>query len=172
MVYHSAGSSQDRYQFQWWALSLIGARPREKKKGADRGSDGEIYYRTPDKTIKTMVQVKSGGVQRNDIATLSGDMEAQKADFGIFITLENSTEPMRKEALAKGFVKETIMKEPIPKIEILTIRELLEGKTPKVQQVYDKINVSYQKAVVQESEKEEKDRQASKIKKVYKRLDE
>lgn len=38
----------DRYQFQWWALSLIGARPagstltkpREGKKGADEGMAG------------------------------------------------------------------------------------------------------------------------------------
>jgi DNA modification methylase len=39
--------AKDRYQFQWWALSLIGARPvgaslgsREGKKGADEGIDG------------------------------------------------------------------------------------------------------------------------------------
>jgi len=36
----------DKFQFQHWALSLIGARPlREGEgKGADRGVDGLLYY--------------------------------------------------------------------------------------------------------------------------------
>src|ERR1035438_4204941 len=33
-----------RYQFEWWALSLIGAKPaHDKKKGADKGVDGYMY---------------------------------------------------------------------------------------------------------------------------------
>ena len=37
----------DKYQFQWWALSLIQAQPyRGKQKGSDRGIDGIIYFRT------------------------------------------------------------------------------------------------------------------------------
>jgi site-specific DNA-methyltransferase (adenine-specific) len=38
-------SEHDRYQFEWWALSLVEARPaQDKKKGADRGIDGYIYF--------------------------------------------------------------------------------------------------------------------------------
>ena len=43
-----AGAQQlardDPYQFQWWALGLVGARPVEQKKGADHGIDGRIYF--------------------------------------------------------------------------------------------------------------------------------
>jgi len=31
---------ENPYQFQWWALGLVGARPAEGKKGADKGVDG------------------------------------------------------------------------------------------------------------------------------------
>jgi site-specific DNA-methyltransferase (adenine-specific) len=44
-------ATEDRYQFQWWALSLIRARPlggqegsREGKKGSDKGIDGVIAF--------------------------------------------------------------------------------------------------------------------------------
>src|SRR5207248_426482 len=34
----------DPYQFQWWALSLVGSRPLARKKGADQGIDGRLYF--------------------------------------------------------------------------------------------------------------------------------
>ena len=45
-------ASEDRYQFQWWALSLVSAKPlgapsggrRSRKRGADRGIDGVINF--------------------------------------------------------------------------------------------------------------------------------
>jgi hypothetical protein len=37
-------AQDDPYQFQWWALGLVGARPAEGKKGADKGVDGRIYF--------------------------------------------------------------------------------------------------------------------------------
>ena len=35
-------AKSDPYQFQWWALGLVGARPVEQKKGADKGIDGRL----------------------------------------------------------------------------------------------------------------------------------
>ena len=39
-------AEQDRYQFEFWAMSLLEARPRAqpKKKGADQGIDGVVYF--------------------------------------------------------------------------------------------------------------------------------
>ena len=37
-------AQEDAYQFQWWALGLVGARPVEQKKGADQGIDGRLYF--------------------------------------------------------------------------------------------------------------------------------
>jgi site-specific DNA-methyltransferase (adenine-specific) len=147
---------KDRFQFEWWALSLIDARPaNDKKKGADQGVDGIILLQNPNmsKPIKALVQVKSGHVKSDMVTALKGAMDRDKAEYSIFITLEEPTQPMIKEALEKGFETEPLTKEKIPKVEIITIKELLEGKIPKLKLVYNKINISYQKA---EKNKEEK----------------
>lgn len=127
---------QDRYQFQWWALSLIRARPYQgKKKGADEGVDGVIYYEDvdPDKPKKTLtqkivVQVKSGKVSVKDIRELKSVVEAQDAVIGVFITLNPPTRPMVKEAATAGrFQWLHVAHTTYPKIQIRTIDELLAG---------------------------------------------
>jgi len=40
----AALAAEDKYQFQWWALGQVGARPAEQRKGADRGIDGRLYF--------------------------------------------------------------------------------------------------------------------------------
>ncbi len=121
----------DKWQFQQWALSLIDARPRTagEGKGADRGVDGMLYfYETKDKREKILVQVKGGGVQRNDVATLLGDVNNQKFVAGILITLEKPTKPMREEAADAGLYTSKFWHDKdYPKIQILTIEGLLDG---------------------------------------------
>jgi len=131
---HSAEAlaEQSRYQFEWWALDLIDAHPyQDKKKGADSGIDGIIYFFDDNSGIakKIIAQVKSGNVSRGQIATLKGDMEREKAEIGAFITLEEPTRPMIEEAISTGFYEpEFLQGKKYPNIQILTIKELLEGK--------------------------------------------
>jgi len=121
---------QDRYQFQWWALGLIGARPLgEKKKGADKGIDGVIHFidEVSGKPKRVVVQVKSGHVGVNAIRELKA--VAANDAIGVFITLEPPTEPMKVEAVDTGYYHSPIWNKDYPKIQILTIGELLHGKT-------------------------------------------
>jgi len=120
---------QDRYQFQWWALGLIKARPLgEKKKGADKGIDGVIQFidDPTGKPKRAVVQVKSGHVGVNAIRELKA-VAAHDA-LGIFITLEPPTGPMQTEAVSAGFYHSPGWNKDYPKIQILTIEELLHGK--------------------------------------------
>jgi DNA modification methylase len=121
----------DKWQFQQWALSLIDARPRTEGegKGADRGVDGMLYfYESKEKREKILVQVKGGGVNRADVATLLGDVNNQKFIGGILITLEKPTKPMRTEAADAGrYTSKLWHKKDYPKIQILTIEGLLDG---------------------------------------------
>jgi hypothetical protein len=90
----------DKWQFQQWALSLIGARPR----------------------------TKGGGVKRNDLATLLDDANNQKFVAGILLTLEKPTKPMRQEAADAGrYTSKLCHDKDYPKIQILTIEGLLNG---------------------------------------------
>ncbi len=129
-------ASENRYQFQWWALSLIEARPlgahtgsKQGKQGADQGVDGVItFLDTPDgKAKRAIVQVKSGNVGVRDIRDLIGTVEREKAQIGIFITLEDPTKPMEAEANGAGFYHSPVTKRGYPRIQIRTISELLAG---------------------------------------------
>ena len=120
-----------RYQFEWWALSLVDARPaQDRKKGADSGVDGYINFFDDNsgKAKRIIVQVKSGHVTRDQIATLKGDMDREEAEIGLFITLETPTRPMEAEATsAKFYTPEHFPDNHYPRIQILTIEELLSG---------------------------------------------
>ena len=127
-------AQEDRYQFEWWSLGLVDARPaQDKKKGADSGVDGYINFfdDTSGKAKRIIVQVKSGHVNRGQIATLKGDMEREKAEIGLFVTLERPTGPMQQDAIAAGFyVPEHFPDHQFPRVQILTIEELLSGAEP------------------------------------------
>ena len=129
----AALAEQDRYQFEWWALGLVDARPaNDRRRGADAGVDGYINFFDDNsgKPKRIIAQVKSGHVNRGMIATLKGDMEREKAEIGVFITLQPATEPMRQEALSAGiYTPEHFPDQQHPRVQILTIDELLAGAT-------------------------------------------
>ena len=132
-------ANEGRYQFEWWALSLVRAKPvggksgsRRGKKGADKGIDGVINFFEPDdkgrgKARKAVVQVKSGAVKSGDIRDLKGTIEREKAAIGIFITLEKPTTAMGKEALAAGYYESDFWRKSYRRLQILTIGDLLGG---------------------------------------------
>ena len=123
-----------RYQFEYWALGLVDARPgNNRRKGADAGVDGYINFFDDDSgnARTVLVQVKSGHVQRNVIATLKGDMDREKAEMGLLVTLEPPTGPMEQEAAAAGlYVPEHFPDRQYPRVQIATIEDLLSGNGP------------------------------------------
>ena len=129
-------AQDDRYQFQWWALSLIKAKPlggqegsKIGKKGSDKGVDGVINFvdDNTNKPKRVIVQVKSGHVKSGDIRDLVGTVKRENAAIGIFITLEAPTQDMKKEALSAGYYHSPGWNKKYPSIQILTIVELLHG---------------------------------------------
>ncbi|RJX17552.1 MAG: site-specific DNA-methyltransferase [Desulforudis sp.] len=130
-------AQDDRFQFQWWALSLVRARPeggdpssKKGKKGADQGIDGTINFidNTSDAFQRVIIQVKSGHVKSSDIRDLHGVLEREKAALAVYITLEPPSVPMLKEALEAGKYTSPIWQKEYPRIQILTIEDLLSGK--------------------------------------------
>jgi site-specific DNA-methyltransferase (adenine-specific) len=139
----------DPFEYEYWALDLIEATPAKSKKkgkmrGPDKGVDGIITFHKEFKNDKweygkIIVQVKGGTVHRSDIATLKGDIDREKADAGVFITLENPTAPMFKEALDFGkFTVPLNPKKSYPKLQIITIQDLLDNKKPDLPYIYMK----------------------------------
>jgi len=125
-------AEENRHQFEWWALGLVEARPaHDRKKGADTGIDGHVYFFDDEsgQAKKIVVQVKSGHVGVSQIRDLRGVIEREKAAIGVFIALEEPTTAMKNEALSSGFyVPESFPRMKCPRVQILTIEELLDGK--------------------------------------------
>ncbi|MDP3676585.1 MAG: DNA methyltransferase [Novosphingobium sp.] len=128
-------AARDKYQFQWWACSLVDAHPYGgKKKGADGGVDGIIYFK-PDgrRTEKALVSVKGGdNVDVKMIRDLHSAMEREKAPIGIFICKGLPTKPMRTEAAAVGVLNSEVTGKTHPRLQILTLAELFQGKKPDI----------------------------------------
>jgi site-specific DNA-methyltransferase (adenine-specific) len=125
-------SNRDKYQFQWWAVSLVDAVPfGGKKKGADGGIDGHIFFRSGAKTTeKAIVSVKGGGVGVTNIRELIAVVDRERAKIGVYISLEPHTEPMKKEAAGAGLYDGPTGK--VPKIQLFTIEELFAGKKTQI----------------------------------------
>jgi DNA modification methylase len=124
-------AKQDPYQFQWWALGLVGARPVEQKKGADKGIDGRLYFHDEGeggKTKQVVLSVKAGHTGVAHIRDLRGVIERENAEIGVLITMEEPTQPMRTEAANAGFYHSPGWNKNYPKLQILSVSDLLAGR--------------------------------------------
>jgi fermentation-respiration switch protein FrsA (DUF1100 family) len=136
----AALAASDPYQFQWWALGLVGARPVEQKKGADKGIDGEIIFHGEKVGAfeKVILSVKAGKTGPAHVRDLKGVIEREKAAIGVLISMQEPTTPMKTEAVTAGFYESGLWNTKYPKIQLVTVAELLAGKKiemPPIRQV-------------------------------------
>lgn len=126
-----AGAEQlardDAFQFQWWMLGRVGARP-PRKKGADAGIDGELFFRDaphgPERHV--VISVKSGKVQPAHVRELRGVMDRENAEMGAFLSLQTPTDAMLKEAARAGFYESHFGRHP--RLQILTVEDIFAGR--------------------------------------------
>ena len=150
-------ADEDPYQFQWWALGLVDARPVEQKKGADKGIDGRLYFHDEAdskkaKTKQIILSVKSGHVSVSHVRDLRGVVEREKAEIGVFICMQKATKAMRAEAASAGFYKSPWGTKHAT-MQILTVEELLSGKTVDYPHS-EGVNVTFNKAPKAKAKKE------------------
>jgi len=121
----------NRHQFEWWALGLVDAAPaQDKKKGADKGVDGVLYFQEKDDGPyhKLIVQVKSGHVGAKEVRELEGTRRQEKAEIAALLTLKRPTRPMKEAAPADYYVSALFPDLSFPRLQILTIAELFAGR--------------------------------------------
>lgn len=120
-------AATDKYQFQWWALGLVGARPVDQKKGADGGIDGRMYFHDGSGvTRQVIISVKGGKLKADDVRALDAVVRREKADIGVLLSFQSATKPMRQDAASMGFYDSPWGKHP--RVQLLTVADLLEGK--------------------------------------------
>lgn len=119
------------FEFERWAVMLAGGIPNERQVG-DRGIDGRIRFHLDKNEIgEALVSVK-GGAQLNPsmVRDLRGTVERQKAEMGVFICLGKPTKGMIEEAAHSGSFHYELSGARFPRIQIVTIADLLAGKRP------------------------------------------
>ncbi|MGA2332066.1 MAG: restriction endonuclease [Syntrophales bacterium] len=136
----AALAASDQYQFQWWALGLVGARPVEQKKGADKGIDGRIVFQgdKPGSFESVILSVKAGKTGSAHVRDLKGVLEREKAAIGVLISMQEPTAAMKMEAVTAGFYESALWRRKYPKVQLFTVEELLTGKKiemPPIRQV-------------------------------------
>jgi len=136
----AALAASDPYQFQWWALGLVGARPVEQKKGSDKGLDGRIIFQGDKRGSfeSVILSVKAGKTGSAHVRDLKGVLEREKAAIGVLISMQEPPGPMKTEAVKAGFYESALWGKKYPKVQLLTVAELLDGKKiemPPIKQV-------------------------------------
>ena len=126
-------AATDPFQFQWWSLGLVGARPVEQRKGADKGIDGRLFFHDEGDagaTKQIIISVKAGTLNVSQLRDLRGVLDRENAQIGVVISMEKPTGPMRVEAAGAGFYSSPWEgdKTRYPRLQLLTIGDLLAGR--------------------------------------------
>jgi len=121
-----------RKEFEKWAI-LTYTENRgiiNEKKGADGGIDGVAFIQEDaENQREVLFSVKSGrGISVKDVRELGYLVEREKAATGILLTLESPTKPMVQEAKKAGFYQNVFMRQPVAKLRIVTVAEILQGE--------------------------------------------
>jgi len=125
--------SRSPFDFERWAVSLVGGQPNQKQVG-DKGIDG--VARSPlnarGSVGQVLISVK-GGTQLNPamVRDLGGTVTTQKAEMGVLITNKQPARGMIDEANHAGSYQHPHYGKPFPRIQMITVDELLSGKRPQ-----------------------------------------
>lgn len=121
------------FDFERWAVSRINARPNEKQQG-DKGIDGVArFYLDKKSTGRVLVSVKGGtNLGPQYVRDLLGTVETQQAQMGVLITLSTPTAGMRDAANHGGTYIWPINGQIFPRVQIITVADLLSGKRPNM----------------------------------------
>ncbi len=123
------------YRFQWWAVGQLRARPvtdAERKKGADKGIDGELTF-TDDhgkEVRRVLISVKSGGATVGAVRDLRGTVEREGAAIGVLVTLYPPSKPMQQEAIKAGWYDSPLWGRKFRRIQLATADDLVNGRMP------------------------------------------
>src|ERR1039458_798708 len=128
----AAMAKDDPYGFQWWAAGLVGGQgAEEKKKGADGGIDGRIIFFDDPKSAtgeEIILQVKGGNLKADDVRALGFVVQREQAAMGVLISVAEPTNKMYADAAAAGYYTHKLTGQKYPKLQLRTVKELMEGK--------------------------------------------
>lgn len=121
------------FDFERWAVSLIGAQPNQKQV-ADKGRDGVARFFTDGSggIGQLLVSVKGGKtVIPAFVQELSGAMLQHKAQMGVLITMTKPTKGVMEAVNHGGSYTWPVTNATFPRLQLFTVEQLLRGERPK-----------------------------------------
>ncbi|MFF9910678.1 DNA methyltransferase [Streptomyces sp. NPDC013457] len=119
------------FEFERWCVMQVDGQPNEKQVG-DKGIDGVIRFPVDAKggSQRVLVSVKGGTTNPGHVRDLIGTVASQNAAMGVFICMKAPTKAMIEAANHSGVYQHPGNGQQFPKVQIITVAELLEGKRP------------------------------------------
>ena len=124
---------ENPFDFERWAVSLVQGQPNEKQVG-DKGVDGRIRFHSDKDKIGTVIVSVKGGQQINPsmVQSLAGAMNQAHGEMGLLILMKKPTKGMIDAADQTGSYQVPLTGQTYPKVQIVTVTDLLAGKHPKM----------------------------------------
>jgi site-specific DNA-methyltransferase (adenine-specific) len=134
--------ARDPEQFRCWALGLVDALGEDGRRGAEArgvvswGDEEEGDGQKEDSpegdrgrsSSRALVSVTVGRAGVEDVEALRGTMEREGAVIAALIGLEEPTPEAREAALAAGVVTAARRGTSHPRVQLMTIEDILEGR--------------------------------------------
>jgi len=123
---------KNRFDFERWAVSLVGAQPNEKQVG-DKGRDGLARFPLGPGGQFGQIAVSVKSDKKPGpwmVRELAGTVQTLKADMGILVLLEPATKQMLDAANHAGSYTHPGNGQTFPRVQIITVGEMLAGKRP------------------------------------------
>jgi DNA modification methylase len=119
------------FEFERWCVMMLDGQPNEKQVG-DRGVDGVIRFPIDGKgkSDRILVSVKGGATNPSHVRDLVGTVQSQRAGMGVFVTMNKPTKAMTEAANHSGVYVHPANGQKFPKVQLITVEELLQGKRP------------------------------------------
>jgi hypothetical protein len=121
------------FEFERWCVMMVDGQPNVKQVG-DKGIDGVIRFPIDGKgnSDKILVSVKGGSTNPGHVRDLIGTIQSQRAAMGIFICMQPSSKGMADAANHSGLYQHPRDGKSYPRVQIITVEELLDDKRPKL----------------------------------------
>lgn len=129
--------ARNPFDFERWAVSLVGGEPNQKQVG-DQGIDGRIRFDAGAGEVGVAAVSVKGGQQINPsmVQSLVGAMQQEHADMAVLVTMRNPTPGMKQAAEVSGIYRHDISSNTYPKVQIITVAELLKGQRLEMPMVF------------------------------------
>jgi len=127
----ATGTKKGRIKFQDWIIEFMMDGVSNPKKVGDGGYDGYLaLYRDAKHKDVVLIEVKSGSVNVGDLRKFIYVVEHEKVAMGVWVCFSNEvTKGMMTTAQQAGYYDQEAFGTRFPRIQIITVEDLLEGKT-------------------------------------------